>query len=240
MKRYKKDCDSSYSIGVFPTLELLNARAASVSRVLISSCGARNRGIQQIEALCQQHHIRTEIADRAVRQIAESDNCYVIGEFAKYALPLAPANHIVLVHPSDCGNLGSILRTALAYGITNLAIIQPAVDMFDPKVIRASMGAIFRLNCTGFGSFDDYCSRFGNCLYPFMTDGSTPLPRAHFEQPFSLIFGNEGAGLGDEFHQVGESIRIPQSAAVDSLNIAVAVGIALYAASVQCIPQPCR
>jgi TrmH family RNA methyltransferase len=233
VKTYKKDCDISYSIGVYPTLELLRARPECVNRVLISSRGAKNSGARQIEALCHQRHIRVEVADRAVEKLAGCANAYVVGEFGKYATPLQHDNHVVLINPSDSGNLGTILRTALAFDVTNLTIVRPAVDVFDPKVIRASMGAVFRLNFAYVGAFEAYRDRFDNQLYPFMTDGRTPLPQATFRQPFALIFGSEGGGLSAAFHEVGESIRIPQSAAVDSLNLAVAVGIGLYASQIQ-------
>ncbi len=233
MRRYKKACDFSYSIGVFPTLELLAMHPERVSHVLISRRGARNKGVEQIEALCRQKYIRTELADSAIDRLAGCENCYVVGVFEKYRLPLQPANHIVLVQPSDSGNLGTILRTAIAFNVKNVAIIRPAVDVFDPKAIRASMGAIFRLNCSYFGSFDEYRSRFRNHLYPFMTDGNIPLERAQFAAPFALIFGSEGAGLDEAYREIGASICIPQSPEVDSLNIAVAVGIALYASSLQ-------
>jgi TrmH family RNA methyltransferase len=63
-----------------------------------------------------------------------------------------------------------------------------------------------------------------------MTDGKIDLPDADFQQPCSLIFGGEAAGLDPEYHQFGTSIRIPQTDAVDSLNLAQSVGIALYQA----------
>jgi TrmH family RNA methyltransferase len=64
-----------------------------------------------------------------------------------------------------------------------------------------------------------------------MSDGAQSLPDARFDAPYTLIFGNESRGLPESFRQVGVSVAIPQSDAVDSLNLAVAVGIGLYAAS---------
>lgn len=233
MKKYKKDGGFSYTIGVYPTLELLTSRPGCVIRVLVSRRGVTNGGIQRIEALCQRRRIPVEVADCAVDRIAGCENAYVVGVFQKYNAPVRNGNHVVLVNPSDCGNLGTILRTAAAYQIENVAIVRPAVDIFDPKVIRASMGAVFCLNFTYFGTFDGYRSCFDNHLYPFATNGNIPLPRATFDEPFALIFGNEGAGLGDVCRDISDSIAIPQSSAVDSLNLSVAVGIALYASSLQ-------
>lgn len=50
-------------------------------------------------------------------------------------------NHVVLVNPSNAGNLGTIIRSCIGFGVEDIAIILPAVDLFDPKTIRASMGA---------------------------------------------------------------------------------------------------
>jgi TrmH family RNA methyltransferase len=207
-----------------------------LDHILISQRGAENKGVRQIEMLCYQKHIRTEVADCAVDRIAGCENAYIVGIFEKYNAPLQNADHIVLVNPSDCGNLGTILRAAVAYNVKNIVIIRPAVDIFDPKVIRASMGAVFRVNFAYFSAFDEYQSCFGNHLYPFMTNGKIPLPCATFVEPFSLVFGSEGAGLSKIYREIGESIYIPQSSAVDSLNLSVAVGIALYASSLQRLP----
>jgi TrmH family RNA methyltransferase len=129
------------------------------------------------------------------------------------------------------GNLGTISRTMLAFNFKDLALIRPAVDVFDPRAVRSSMGAVFKLNFQYFNSFDEYREAFSRNFYPFMTNGKTKLNEAKFEAPYSLIFGNEGAGLGDDFLKIGQSINIPISSQVDSLNLASSVSIALYQAS---------
>ena len=64
-----------------------------------------------------------------------------------------------------------------------------------------------------------------------MTDGEVPLSQMNFIEPYSLVFGNEGAGLPKDYGKLGRSVKIPQSGKVDSLNLAVSVGIALYETS---------
>ncbi len=143
-------------------------------------------------------------------------------------------NHLVLVNPSSMGNLGTIMRTMLGFGYQDLAIIDPAADAFHPKVIRASMGAFFQVRLQNFRSFTDYWgSQANHKLYPLMTDGKIPLPEAILEKPYALVFGDEGSGLGQEYHQYGTSLRIPQAKEVDSLNLALAVGITLYQGWIQ-------
>ena len=90
------------------------------------------------------------------------------------------------------------------------------------------MGAVFRLSVQYFNSFDDYARDFPRSFYPLLTDGATELRDARFEPPFSLVFGSEGAGLGEEFANIGTSLAIPHGKHIDSLNLSVAVAIALY------------
>jgi TrmH family RNA methyltransferase len=63
-----------------------------------------------------------------------------------------------------------------------------------------------------------------------MTNGKTTLAEARFDAPYSLIFGNESAGLPDEYLAMGTSVSIPHNRRIDSLNLTIAVGVALYEA----------
>jgi TrmH family RNA methyltransferase len=234
LKKYDRHDPHGYSFGVFPTIELLRHQARQVREVLLHSSGERNTGIAQIRALCQPLGIPVNVDDKLVERLAAKENTYALGVFEKYHSSLnAAANHVLIVQPADMGNLGTILRTLLAFGLRDLALIQPAVDHFDPRVIRASMGALFQVNTAYFEAFADYQTTFGvgRQLYTFMRDGAEGLPAVRFDAPYTLIFGNESSGLPESFRQVGMSVAIPQSDAVDSLNLAVAVGIGLYAAS---------
>ncbi|MCK4490037.1 MAG: TrmH family RNA methyltransferase [Anaerolineales bacterium] len=230
LKRYKKDFDHSYCFGVYPTLELLTYQPESVLAVLLHSKGLKNQGITKIRNLCREQQIEIIENDNLVNKLASRGNTYAIGVFQKLNMDLDPAeNHLVLVHPSSMGNLGTIMRTMLGYGKYNLALVEPAADPFDPKVIRASMGAVFQLKIKSFREFTDYWGSYADhSLYPLMTNGKISLPEVEFQPPYSLVFGEEASGLGDEYLQFGTSIRIPQHNAVDSLNLALSVGITLY------------
>lgn len=236
LKRYQKDFEHSYAFGVFPTLELLAHQPELVASVLLHSKGARNEGVQKIERLCQQRRIRVEQNDTAIERITNRGNDYAVGVFRKVEQPLAPdTNHVVLVSPSDMGNLGTILRTMLAFGFADLALIRPAVDAFDPRVVRASMGALFQVRFQYFDSFDAYRHTYHrHGLFPLMTDAAARLGEVVFPPLFGLIFGNESAGLPVEYQTIGTPILIPYDAErVDSLNLSIAVGIALYASRAQ-------
>ena len=123
----------------------------------------------------------------------------------------------------------------LAIAIGGLyALILPAADLYDPQVVRASMGALFSMRVQTFNRFEDYRAAYpGRALYPFMLQASIPLDEAAAgaTSPFSLIMGNEGSGLPNEFIAYGQPVRIPHSNAIDSLNLAVAASIGMYAFS---------
>jgi RNA methyltransferase, TrmH family len=230
LKRYRKESDVSYAEGVFSTLELLAARPDSVERVLLSSRGEPNEGVAKIRALCAEHHIGTAVDDRTLERLSPRGSHLAIGVFRKYAMALDPnADHVVLVEPADMGNLGTIARTMVAFGFHDLALVRPAVDAFDPKAVRASMGALFRLAFVYVDSFYDYVRAFPRPVFAFMTDGRTRLDGVHFPSPCALVFGNEASGLPAEFHSLGTSVAISQTPAVDSLSLPTAVAVALYA-----------
>ena len=88
------------------------------------------------------------------------------------------------------------------------------------------MGAFYRMRVQVYDSFEDYRARYPRRqMYPFMLDGAKTIdevaPAA--QPPFSLVFGNEQTGLPAHFAQLGQSVFIPQSREIDSLNLAVAV-----------------
>lgn len=230
LKRYQSDFEHSYCLGVYPTLELITYQPQTVLEILLHSKGSKNQGVDKIRQLAGNLQIDIQENDRLVEKLSQRGNTYAIGIFQKYEMRINPQeNHLVLVNPSSMGNLGTIMRTMVGFGYHDLAIIEPAADAFHPKVIRASMGAFFQTRIKNFRSFTDYWgSQANHTLYPLMTDGKIALPDAILEKPYALVFGDEGSGLGQEYHQYGTSLRIPQAEEVDSLNLALAVGITLY------------
>lgn len=228
-KPYNKKLTYSYAIGVYPTLELLRYHPYAITKIVISSKGTENEGVEKIKNFCQSKKIPLETNNDLVLKLSGIENCYAIGVFTKYSSQLDPqANHVLLADPSDMGNLGTIIRTMVGFNCLNLAIIRPGLDIFHPKVIRASMGSVFQINFSYYNNFNEYKKYFDHSYYPFMLQATRDLEEVIFQNPCTLIFGNEGAGLGEEYMQIGEPVKISQSESVDSLNLAVATGLALY------------
>ena len=233
LSAYKQELDYSYAPGIFPGIECLKYRPEAARRVLIHSDARGREGIDRLIALAEERHIRVEEADRALSRISGKENCYAAVVFSKFSDELCPEQtHVVLHQPGDSGNAGTIFRTALGFGIEDLAMVRPCVDPFDPRTVRASMGSLFRLRLKVYNCFEDYAREMGERgYYPFMLDSSLPMEQAWKEgrpRRASLIFGNEGSGLPDEFANIGQPVRIPSNDRVDSLNLAVAAAIGIY------------
>lgn len=229
IKAYHKSFEYTYTLGVFETIELLKNKPELVMRVYIKTNSYQNKGINIIDELCKQNKIDLIESDNTINKLSKKDNCFAIAIIKKYTVNLDDDNHVVLVNPGDMGNMGTIIRTMLGFNYTNLAIIRPGVDVFDPRVIRASMGALFNINFEYFDSFEDYLAKYPNRdVYPLMLKGAKNIHQIEpGNKKHSVVFGNESSGLPDEFLQYGQSIFIPHSDRIDSLNLSMALGITL-------------
>jgi len=229
LKKYNKKAKYSYSLGTYPTIDLLKYRSECVLKILLKREGVGSEGVDTVISLCKQKGIDYEIQDRVIDRLFLKENTYVVGVFEKYDMDLGrEKNHLVLVNPSNTGNVGTIIRTMLGFGFYDLSVIKPAVDIFDPMVVRASMGSLFQVNVRYFESYKDYSGCFANrAVYAFMLGGKYELNSVEFKTPCTLIFGNESKGLDSEYSDLGNSVYIEHSSEIDSLNLSVAVGIVL-------------
>lgn len=232
LKKYQKKFDYSYAFGTYPTIDLIKYQREHLLKVLIKSKHDESEGIKEVIELCNQYDIPLEIQDRAIEKISVKENTYVVGIFEKYISNLdSKANHLVLVEPRNMGNLGTIIRTMLGFDFKDLAIIRPAADIFDPSVVRSTMGAVFQINFKYFDSIEEYLKEYGGRnIYTFMLDGAKDIRNVEFKEPFAMIQGNESKGLSTQYKELGQSIFIPNSDNVDSLNLSVATAIGLWEA----------
>lgn len=229
IEKYNKDKDYSFSFGAFPTFELVKRKPEHILCVLLHSKLKRTEDIERLIDLCQQNKIEIRYDDKTINRIADKENCFVVGVFKKYDCKQTLNNNIVLVNPSDMGNMGTIMRTMFGFNLTNLIIIKPCVDYFNPKVVRASMGAIFGLNIIEFNSVEEYLAYSKNKKYFFMLNGKKQLGK--FEKSkdkYDLVFGNEASGLPEFLIEVDESVVIEHSNNIDSLNLPISVAMAIY------------
>ncbi len=232
---YKSDNIYTYGLGATVAMEYLLKKRDVVRAVILHPGFRSEETIGKIRSICGSD-IPVSTEEKPFNILSKKDNCFVIAVIEKQKVKMKDGNHMVLVNPSNCGNLGTIVRSCLGFGVTNIAIVgKNSADPCDPKTIRASMGACASVNIEVFEDFADYQTRFpDNNLYPFMLDGSTKLQETTINKPFSLIMGNEATGLDPKFRDIGKPIRIEHSSDIDSLNITIAASIGLYEATKSC------
>ncbi len=226
IKPYNKDLDYSYTEGFFPTFEMINYKKDKLRAIYIAEDALDSDGFKKIQTLVPKDKII--VSSKAFSIVKSKENAHVIGVFEKFSSTLDnDSDHLVMVNPSDMGNLGNAMRTLLAFGFHDLALIKPCADRFNPKAVRASMGAIFKIRIEEFDSFDEYIKKYKRNFYPFVLDTSRPLHEVNFTHPCSLVFGNEATGLPPEIHNEN-NVRIEQSDEVDSLNLTTSIAVGLY------------
>lgn len=131
----------------------------------------------------------------------------------------------------DPGNLGTIVRAGLAFGATAIVLTKGTVDPYSPKVVRSAMGALFALPVVADVHFDEVIEQLkAHQITSFAMDQNAEenLWTADFPERLALLLGNEGNGLADEdMGKADRIIAIPISERSESLNVAVAAGVAL-------------
>jgi tRNA G18 (ribose-2'-O)-methylase SpoU len=143
------------------------------------------------------------------------------------------ANVVVAVGLADPANLGAVARNARAFGVDLLVVGPEGADPWSPRAVRASMGNVFRLPVR---RVDDVAQALATLrpgrrvLAAMVGEGAQPLSSAPRGDPFVLLVGNEGAGLSAEVIALADAqLTIPMAPGADSLNVAAATAVLLYA-----------
>ena len=147
------------------------------------------------------------------------------------ALPTGALHLLVLDAVQDPGNVGTILRTAAAFDVSATIALPGTVDLWNAKVVRSAMGSHF---------VHPTITSTADALAPFLRErgiplwgadaAGTPVPEVVVPAQWALAVGNEGAGLSSATQPlVARTVALPISEAVESLNVAVATGILLFA-----------
>lgn len=147
------------------------------------------------------------------------------------------AHILVLDNLQDPGNLGTIFRTAEAAGATGIILSSDCVDIYNPKVIRSTMGAVFRMP---FLYVDDLPGTVGELkqagitVYAAHLEGMNPYDREDYRSRCAFLIGNEGNGLREDVAACADCrVRIPMAGKAESLNAAVAAAVLMFEVSRQ-------
>jgi RNA methyltransferase, TrmH family len=150
--------------------------------------------------------------------------------------PAEPFSRVLCVYQvQDAGNMGTLFRSAEAFGVQGLFLTDGCCDPFNPKVVRASMGSLFRMPFVMNETWDKYHEWLKQNhfrTYALVPSAPKAMTQATFPTPLALWAGSEGQGLPEELAKAcDEQIHIPMSGQVESFNVGVAVSLALFWAS---------
>ncbi len=148
---------------------------------------------------------------------------------SKAASNTLPEFSILLETIQDPGNLGSILRTAAAAGVSDIYLSTECADAWSPKTLRAAMGAHFQLTLHEQSNLVEVAQQYSGQLIATTPICKKSLYQLDLKTPIAFVFGNEGVGISNELLQViDEQIKIPMFGETESLNAAAAAAICLF------------
>lgn len=141
---------------------------------------------------------------------------------------------VILDEIQDPGNLGTIIRTCDAFGCSGVILTEGCVDVYNPKVIRSTMGSIFHIPisfCKDKNEIIRMLKKHNVDIYTTSLDGSISIYDADFKRDLALVIGNESKGVSNIFlDEANLLIKIPMVGKIDSLNVAIASSIIMYEA----------
>lgn len=155
-------------------------------------------------------------------------------QYTLEAMMKAPgAAHLLLLERlQDPGNLGTILRSGEGAGITGMIMDQDTADIYNPKVIRSTMGSVFRVPFLYVNDLSEVCIKLKNkgiAFYAAHLEGRVNYDEMNFTGPCGFMIGNEASGLSAELAGLADAyVKIPMAGKVESLNAAVAASVLMF------------
>lgn len=222
------------------TVETLLASKLDVTGVLVTAAlRDDSRGAALLETAEARGIPVHQVSDAELESAADTETpqgVLAVAVIPKAALtpPAGSARYLVLDALQDPGNVGTVVRTAAALGVTATIALPGTVDLWNAKVVRSSMGALFHHPVVAWSweQCAEFLSTNGVPLWAADMDGD-PLPvvaSGPVPERVAMVVSNEGAGLSANVEAVvTRRISIPMSPGVESLNVAVASAIVLYA-----------
>lgn len=179
------------------------------------------------------------VTDAVFKEISDTltpQGILAIVKMPKYSLEdmirAKQTNLVLLEDIRDPGNLGTILRTAEGAGFSGIILSKESVDMYNPKVIRSTMGAIYRVPFFYVDNFLEtlaYLKEHDITIYAAHLQSDYHYDEVTYEDRCAIMIGNEANGLSDDSSKCSSKyIKIPMMGKVESLNAAVATSILMY------------
>jgi len=140
---------------------------------------------------------------------------------------------VYLDRVQDPGNVGTIIRTADAFGFDGIILSKGCADVYSPKVVRSTMGSLFHIPIYQDYGIEDI-KNIGNKIYSAVLDTNNFVSNMNIVSPFILVIGNEGSGISTEIRNItDEFVKINMEGNAESLNASIAAGILMYEFSIR-------
>jgi len=175
----------------------------------------------------------TLVTEAVMKKISTSDSLpriITVAEQKVYNVrDITKLNRLVLLESiSDPGNLGTIIRGAVAFGFDGIILTGNCVDLYNPKVIRSSAGNFFKIPCVKIKSLNSDFHDFKVYTTYLHSDNSVSADKVIPSNKFILSFGSEAGGLSDEIMKYSSENVVIKTNRVESLNIASSAAILMY------------
>ena len=170
------------------------------------------------------------VTKEVLKYITDLDTPTVIGVAKKKENTTIGNRIVILDNIQDPGNLGTIIRSAVAFNIDTIVLSKDTVDLYNDKVIRATQGMIFKVNIVR-EDIIPFIKNIKNDYYIYGTkvNGGNSLKKIEKREKFAIIMGNEGNGMSPLLDELcNEFIYIDMNSKCESLNVGVATSIILY------------
>lgn len=152
------------------------------------------------------------------------------------SMPRRVTSALILDNVREPGNVGGILRSAAAAGVEAVILSPGCADPYNPKALRAGMGAHFRVPVVeaGWPEISGFIESAGLSVYLAAADGALDYDRTDWQTPWALVIGSEAHGVTEEAENLGgQRVNIPMAAQTESLNAGVAAAVILFEAARQ-------
>ena len=218
-------CEELLDAGVPVRLAVMSPALTDTGRAAALAARLRTAGPVREVGVGELNDLADTRTNQGVLVVAE------IREHSLDTLPdTGPSAVLVLDGVQDPGNLGTLIRSAGAFGCHAVVCLPGTVDPWNPKAVRATAGTLFRIPVVRAepGPVLDRLEALGYALLGADAEG-VPVEGSRPSQRVALAVGNEGSGLGPECRsRVDALVAVPMESGVESLNVAVAAGILLY------------
>ena len=221
--------------GVRLVQDALSMRAAfHTCFISPAAAGAHPALVAQIEPLCPLYLVSPELLDRISETVSPQSIVAVVA-IPQLPLPAVSALSLVLDGVRDPGNAGTLLRTAAAAAVDQVLLGPGCVDPFNGKVMRAAMGAHFRVPLRTLENWDALGTLLsaGQSLYVASAQGGLRYDEVDWSRPCALVLGSEAHGASPQVRAGAATVAIPMAAATESLNVAAAGAAILFEAARQ-------